>query len=72
MMDTELQQRACEYRSLSANMSLANKAVEPMQPFQKRQSLLLRTMAKKNVSSPGVPCTYGTFILGLLANQGET
>lgn len=44
--DTELQQRAVEYRSLSSRPDAAAVALLPLPPWEKRASLLLRRLAE--------------------------
>lgn len=46
-VDTELQQRAMEYRGLSTRPSAAAIALQPLPPWEKRTSLLLRRLAER-------------------------
>lgn len=48
-MDAELQQRAVEYRGLSARQAVAAAALQPLPKWDKRTSLLLRRLAEKEV-----------------------
>jgi AP-2 complex subunit alpha len=45
--DAELQQRAVEYRGLSSRPDAAAVALQPLPPWEKRASLLLRRLAEK-------------------------
>jgi len=45
--DSELQQRATEYLGLSARVGAASMALQPLPPWEKRTSLLLRRLAER-------------------------
>jgi AP-2 complex subunit alpha len=47
--DAELQQRAVEYRGLSSRPEAAAVALQPLPPWEKRASLLLRRLAERQV-----------------------
>jgi hypothetical protein len=48
-MDVDLQQRAVEYLNLEKRPDLAKNNVTAMPPWEKRQSLLLRRLAEREV-----------------------